>query len=642
LEDRQLQKEDASPCAFHLMNENPPIIMYSAILYPRFYFQLLGRISEKRKIYLIYLIPWTLHEWGEGIREEYEAVKRRYPNIEAVYLCNSPEEYSVGLRLGLPSIHVNHNAFLDESLYLPLPSVKKQFDAIYNAAFSPYKRHYLARDIKKLALIGNQYKEGEDGDDYLKSVTKALPNASNLNYSKENGFRWIKAVDLPTYLNQARVGLCLSSVEGTMYACTEYLLCGLPVVSTRSLGGRDIFFDDQYTRVVDDDPAKVAEAVEELARLDIEPGFIRSSTLNRLKPHRERFNQYIEKIFEKEKVPLAKPTNGWHGTYTNKMIYTCTETEVRAALSKIDPVQSHSFEVLPWNGYSAALSLSFGGGEADNYLDSVIPEISQRGFRATFNLAPVSPGRQTERLKVNDWKNGIKVGHQMGIWLADDSGSSESKAALLKDAKITIEDKLGVPLYTYARPVMGLSPDFKTYLSREYFLGLGGWAPPHFLMPGFEPDWFEVPSFGLSSEDGFEKYQDEVERCIYNRSWIIFAFQNINDSSTGWGTVHKPTLTKLLECLTSKINKLWIAPFGEVGAYWRAQVIFENSQMDQGSSRTIISWNRPDLFPEGIVLKVRFNREFVNVFQKDKKISQDLEGWYPISFDALKVVVESV
>ena len=37
--------------------------------------------------------------------------------------------------------------------------------------------------------------------------------------------------------------------EGANYSSSEYLLCGLPVVSTESSGGRDYWFDD-YNSII--------------------------------------------------------------------------------------------------------------------------------------------------------------------------------------------------------------------------------------------------------------------------------------------------------------------------------------------------------------------------------------------------------
>ena len=64
--------------------------------------------------------------------------------------------------------------------------------------------------------------------------------------------------------NQAAVGLCLSAVEGAMYSSMEYLMAGLPIVSTPSLGGRDVYFDPDYCLIVEPEPAAIRRAVERL------------------------------------------------------------------------------------------------------------------------------------------------------------------------------------------------------------------------------------------------------------------------------------------------------------------------------------------------------------------------------------------
>ena len=78
----------------------------------------------------------------------------------------------------------------------------------------------------------------------------------------------------------------LSKAEGACYASAEYLLCGLPLVTTKSIGGRDVFYDDAYTLVVDDTPEAVREGVRQMIERDISPEFIRRETLKKLSPHR--------------------------------------------------------------------------------------------------------------------------------------------------------------------------------------------------------------------------------------------------------------------------------------------------------------------------------------------------------------------
>jgi glycosyltransferase involved in cell wall biosynthesis len=81
-----------------------------------------------------------------------------------------------------------------------------------------------------------------------------------------------------------------------MYASIEYLLCGLPVVSTRNTGGRDQYFDDLYCRTVEADPEAIAAAVEELAAQNFDPHLIRARTMAKIEAGREKFIAFIDAI----------------------------------------------------------------------------------------------------------------------------------------------------------------------------------------------------------------------------------------------------------------------------------------------------------------------------------------------------------
>ena len=74
-------------------------------------------------------------------------------------------------------------------------------------------------------------------------------------------------------LSRARVGLCLSEEEGAMFASIEYLLCGLPVVSTPNMGGRDFFFDEKFSQTVDPSEEAVRVGVEKMISLRLDPAY---------------------------------------------------------------------------------------------------------------------------------------------------------------------------------------------------------------------------------------------------------------------------------------------------------------------------------------------------------------------------------
>ncbi len=104
-----------------------------------------------------------------------------------------------------------------------------------------------------------------------------------------------------------------------MYASTEYLLCGLPLISTRSKGGRDIFFDKKYVKIVDDNKVAVKEGVEELIKRDIDSNYIRIKTLEKMNLHRERFITLIQEIYDKEGAN-KKFRDEWNKIFVNKML----------------------------------------------------------------------------------------------------------------------------------------------------------------------------------------------------------------------------------------------------------------------------------------------------------------------------------
>lgn len=200
------------------------------------------------------------------------------PGFRVIVLTNSPLERDNLIECGAEAVYCHHNAFLDERRYPILSSVNKRFDAIYIARITPFKRHYLAGDIKSLRLIG-EYRTSES--DYAKRILATL-----------NPIKWTrryKSFLISFPINQARCGLALSAEEGGMFVCAEYLLCGLPVVTTRNIGGRNEFIPPAAMHLVEDSPSAVAQAVCELSAKPLNYHFarqIRAGVMEKMFEHR--------------------------------------------------------------------------------------------------------------------------------------------------------------------------------------------------------------------------------------------------------------------------------------------------------------------------------------------------------------------
>ena len=85
-----------------------------------------------------------------------------------------------------------------------------------------------------------------------------------------------------------------------MFSCGEYTLCGVPVVSTRNLGGRDTLLPDFAVRYADDTADSVAENVQFQADNPIDPGEIRNGFLRLATPQKALVQDLVNSIAGKK------------------------------------------------------------------------------------------------------------------------------------------------------------------------------------------------------------------------------------------------------------------------------------------------------------------------------------------------------
>ncbi|MFM6763336.1 MAG: glycosyltransferase [Dolichospermum sp.] len=298
----QHRKQYSQKAALYSLISTKPPIFYVPRSLGRWDFASLDLIFS----YLQDEIAYFLQNWVWDMEDPNEVEKIRkieiqhisqYPKHKFIHLCNSLRQQEVFQEYGLKAVFCNQNSLLDEKIFRPISSISKRFDAVYDAKFSLYKRHYLAKKIDSIGFI-YYYDIIEDIDCY-QEVKRLFPHAYYFNDAlSENNTVFIEPHTVNKCLNACKVGLCLSDVEGGMYASMQYLLSGLPVVSTKSKGGRDVFFDEEYTLIVEDDPDAVKEGVDELIRRNISPETIRVKVLEQIKQHRLVLISLIQSIYD--------------------------------------------------------------------------------------------------------------------------------------------------------------------------------------------------------------------------------------------------------------------------------------------------------------------------------------------------------
>lgn len=302
--------------------------------------------------------------------------------------------------------------------------------------------------------------------------------------------------------------------------------------------------------------------------------------------------------------------------------------------------QTPVVKVLPWNNHRAAVSLTFD--DADSVqLDKAVPELNKRHLRATFFLTI------SKLTRIDDWRRVQRQGHEIG----NHSVSHEHPATLTKvgeeiqveDAKKFLDSNFRNDICIFAFPYEETSPGLAFWV-RKYDFAARGWrgsGDQLYIRPDADPDWYSLPSQPTYSKYDAATYQGWIDKAILTGSWTTLQMHGIDEASTGWEPIRATTLLFVLDYLKSAERRgLWIAPFGEVAAYFRAQKILQQAEPHQVDGGQQFSWDLPQPFPRGVVLKARVGQgRRCRVFQRGHELHPDKHGVYSVSFDARELVV---
>ena len=240
------------------------------------------------------------------------------PLHRIVFMCNTEAEAAMMRSCGEAAIAHNKTTNVSEETFRPLESEPIEFDAVYNAQLAPWKRHELALEVPSCAFLFyrgiNSTRESEAA--LIAHHQKTAPGHVFINKIDDEGVPVrLEPQTVNCYLNRASVGLCPSAKEGAMFACAEYLLSGLPVVTTANKGGRDFYLDNDFCICVTDDPRAVAAGVAALKARGIPRQLVRERTLRRILSERSRFIELINAIYAESGItqefsgfwPLKRP-----------------------------------------------------------------------------------------------------------------------------------------------------------------------------------------------------------------------------------------------------------------------------------------------------------------------------------------------
>ena len=156
------------------------------------------------------------------------------------------------------------------------------------------------------------------------------------------------------------------------------------------------------------------------------------------------------------------------------------------------------------------------------------------------------------------------------------------------------------------------------------------------------PDWYNLPSQPSYTKYDATVYQGWIDKTVSMNAWTTLQIHGIGDPSTGFEPIPSDTFIEFLDCLkTAESKGLWVAPFGEVAAYFRAQKIVEAVQPQVVNGETKFTWQVPTPFPHGVVLKVAVNGSTrARFYQAGHELRRSKDGIYSVSLDSRELIVK--
>jgi len=252
-------------------------------------------LKNHHKVFVVW--PCKFGIWNyQIVRNTLHTLNKDFDIKNIIFQCPNLDGILWAHEYGFNAILCNHNCWLDFNKFKTIKN-DKIYDMVMNCRQEKnFKRPYLAKKINNLAYIKGAIYNNWDKYDY----TELNPKFIN-----ENIISMDKVIDI---YSQSYCGGIFSAKEGACYSSSEYLLCGLPVISTDSLGGRDFWYDDYNSIIVEPDENEVKLAVEKIIKkyndglIDNEK--IRNDHIKLSLDQRKNFNDYIQQIFDEYNINI--------------------------------------------------------------------------------------------------------------------------------------------------------------------------------------------------------------------------------------------------------------------------------------------------------------------------------------------------
>ena len=321
-------------------------------------------------------------------------------------------------------------------------------------------------------------------------------------------------------------------------------------------------------------------------------------------------------------------------------------------------------KTIPWNGHVGAVSFTFDDA-LENQVKNLKPILDELpDIHVTFFLTEMGNG-----LKQNaaGFAALAKAGHEIGNHakshghLSGITSNEELEEEIVKFAdtieQVLAENGANTNVVSFATPFCENNNQVKIVIDSRHFINRDcGWHGRNEW--DTEPDWLSLKAKiwtrsgatvdeMLSSLDtaafiGNFEGANPWDVQIKGGTWLVVLNHGVTDDQGDDYAIDPADIKKIFERAIE--NKLWIAPFGTIGAYYRAHFIIDQTIETTTEDGFTVDWDIPNTYmPKSVPLRVNIDTQSVGenaiVEQGGKAIKRESDGSYVIEYMARELRV---
>jgi len=290
---------------------------------------------------------------------------------------------------------------------------------------------------------------------------------------------------------------------------------------------------------------------------------------------------------------------------------------------------------VPWNGHTGAASFTYDDARKGQ-IPNLIPQLDALSIKATFFLTYGAGGDLSTNKAA--WIKASTNGHELANHTYDHQNVAAGTTQIKKMADDLRGFDAGVDAATFAYPNCNVGAP--TEVDAQAFMGRGCGSTTYAW--GTQPsDWKNIQGLILTSGAPGPGV-NLINGAKSSNGWAITIVHDVTASPDQYSLTPADN-KKLLDAAVAA--NVWIAPYGTVGAYYRAHFTMDAATATRNGTGWDVKWTSPHpRMPRSVRLLVKlasstFGTDFV-VKQGGAAIAPQPDGSYAIEFMKLAMTVE--